>query len=349
MRVAFVPNWRANPYLELLEEALGQEIEVIAPVPPAPYTSWVTKSRAPFDVLHVHWPEGLYQTRSALAAWRRVVLLLPELLAARSAGCRIVWTMHNLYSHDHRYPVLDWIVWKMLASLSNAVIVHCAHAADVLRQRFWRRRDVYVVALGNYIGVHGPCVDRCCARERLGIPEVATVFLHIGLLRPYKGIAELITAYSLVDSSTALLLIAGRSRASAYGQRVVDLADSVGRVRCELGWISDEDVATYLGACDFVVLPYLRVLTSSSVVLAMSYRRPVIAPHRGCLPEYIGTEAGILYDGDDAHGLARALERGTQASPRLLHQMSMYAYRKVQNWTWASVAEVTTRAYRGEL
>jgi glycosyltransferase involved in cell wall biosynthesis len=97
-----------------------------------------------------------------------------------------------------------------------------------------------------------------------------------------------------------------------------------------------------LNAADVLAFPFRRVLTSSSVMLAMSFGRPVIVPRMGCLPELVGEEAGFLYEPGDVAGLAGAIERAAGAD---LPGMGAAAMRRANAYSWRDMAVDTLKVY----
>jgi glycosyltransferase involved in cell wall biosynthesis len=83
-------------------------------------------------------------------------------------------------------------------------------------------------------------------------------------------------------------------------------------------------------------------MSSSSVLAAMSFHRPVIVPALGCLPEWVPSDCGILYDPKDADGLRQAMVSARQMD---LVQMGENAYQHVLGFSWEQVAETTLIAY----
>ena len=80
----------------------------------------------------------------------------------------------------------------------------------------------------------------------------------------------------------------------------------------------NEELQLLFNAADVGVFPFADVLTSGSVITALSFGIPVIVPDIGCLPEVALPQAGIVYDHDDADGLRRAmLEIQEAGHPRL--------------------------------
>ena len=87
--------------------------------------------------------------------------------------------------------------------------------------------------------------------------------------------------------------------------------------------------------------PSERILTSSSVVVGLSYGRPVVAPALGCMAEQIGA-AGVVYPPGD-EGLAGALAAIKLADRG---QMSAAARAIAANLSWDDIGRRTAEVYR---
>ncbi len=87
--------------------------------------------------------------------------------------------------------------------------------------------------------------------------------------------------------------------------------------------------------------PFERILTSSSVVVGLSYGLPVVAPDLGCMGEQIGA-AGVVYPAGD-EGLAQALMDIKQADRA---QMSAAARAIAVGLDWDDIGRRTAEVYR---
>jgi beta-1,4-mannosyltransferase len=89
-------------------------------------------------------------------------------------------------------------------------------------------------------------------------------------------------------------------------------------VRIELtdAVVPDDELQLYFNACDVVALPFRQVLNSGSLLLAMSFGCPVVAPRLGSIPEVACPEGWHGYDPADPGGLAGALARALAAAGR---------------------------------
>jgi glycosyltransferase involved in cell wall biosynthesis len=349
VRVAFFPNsWRRqNPYLNLLEGGLHEVGVHVCPVDvDRPFRWWLKRHLGTIDVLHFHWLHPMYQRHTFRESLIRVLKLGAQLICARRLGYRVVWTMHNIYPHERRNPTLDRWVRLLILAWANAVVVHCRAAEAALEKEFSRRRHVYVAQLGSYAGIYPDTVSRSEARRQLGLADHLTVFLTLGMIRPYKGLPHLIRSFRGVQNPNATLVVAGRAPDTDYLQSsgIAQVHTTDPRVLLRIGWVADSEMQVYHRACDVAVFPFSNVLTSSSVMLALSFGRPVVAPASGCLPELVDPSIGVLYDPSERTGLRDALIRCTEMA---LDTMGERAYEVATSYSWRETAVAVRAAYEG--
>jgi beta-1,4-mannosyltransferase len=346
MRVAFFPNhWRNNPYLDLLEASLCEiGVDVYPTEVDRPYREWSKPHRAEIDVLHFHWLYYMYQSENYRESLIRVLKFAGQLAYAKRLGYRIVWTMHNRYPHERPHPHLDqWGRWLILG-FADAVLVHCGAARSALKGLFGSRSRCHVAPLGNYIGVYPNTATRKQARRQLGIGQQRKVLLHLGYIRGYKGLENLVRSFMEITDDNLTLLIAGTVLDDDCLDRLKQLSGADSRVSLHPGWVPDDRMQLYYRAADLVVCPYERVLTSSACMLALSFGRPVVAPAQGCIPELVTPEAGILYDTEDPQGLHKAILESLAVD---LGRMSKASSKVAKRYTWRATAEVVRAAYAG--
>ena len=82
--------------------------------------------------------------------------------------------------------------------------------------RFGRRQGVVIVPHGHYLGYYPNTVSRGEARAALSLPADAFVFVCLGLLRPYKGLEELLPAFRSLPERDLVLLLAGKPGSKNY-------------------------------------------------------------------------------------------------------------------------------------
>lgn len=286
LRVLMTPDYRRdNPYQELLARAL-EELDVRVSFPRGyrralPLRRMLRQDGALPDVLHLHWLAPYLKGRTAAAKSVHAAKLLLDLVLVRRAGVRLVWTVHNLVGHEQTHPGIELWCRRRLARLADAIIVHDDVARDLVIGRYGAPAGkISVIAHGHYRDVYGPPVPRAEARARLGLPQEGRVFLFFGMIRAYKGLETLVAAWAAAPElhERHVLVIAGEVRDAAYWQSVKRIAETAPNIRLFLGRVPDHQVASLHSAADVVVLPFERMLTSGSLVLAQSFHKTVVLP-----------------------------------------------------------------------
>jgi glycosyltransferase involved in cell wall biosynthesis len=350
MRVLMMPDYRSdNPYQQLLADELRKlGAEVAFPVGYRRYfplwRAW--RSRTGFRVLHIHWLNPYLGGNSLLAQSVFAVRTLIDLTLIRLCRGSVVWTIHNRVSHESRWPRIERWLQRRVASSAEALIVHSSAALKELREDMsLPAGKVSVIPHGHYRCVYGPPIDARTARISLGLPELGRIYLCFGMLRPYKGIERLIGEWQSAQSPNSgdVLVIAGKALDDDFLSDLKALEKACDSVRIRDGFVPVSEVPIYFSAADLVVLPFSRILTSGSLLLAMSYSKPVIAPAFETIKEVLGDADDLLYDPDDALALRRSLERSHLLPLGLLQQKTEMACDRLG---WPSIAQMTLDAYR---
>lgn len=342
------PDVEGNAYLDALASGLeGERVTVRRGSWSAllPLVGPVLSGGRP-DVIHVHWLESLTTGSTRLRTALKGARLLPELLLVKLLGVTLVWTVHNLSSHDGTYPRWER-AWRIVLPnlFFDHLIVHCERAEEMVREayRLDRSTPVTVIPHGNYVGQYPRDVSREQAREAFSLEADSTVFAFFGEIRPYKGVPSFLEAFDRLEDDRARLLVAGPPRTEALRRTIADWAEPRDDAHADLRFIPDGEVARWFEAADAIVLPYRDVLTSGSGVLALSFARPVIVPAIGCLPELVEDGVtGFVYDPGDPDGLERALERALASD---LAGMGRAGYEEMTGRGWDRIAGRTRAVY----
>ncbi len=340
MNVAFLPVY-PNPYQRLLRDALtpqGVTVEFLERLPTA---AWLRGQRGQIDILHFHWLYGLYMAR-----WRtprQVASFLARFRLARRLGYRVVWTAHNILPHHAPLPALHAAIRRLMMREADAVIAHCAAGREELLQRFLRRGPVHVVPIGHYKGLYPITMTRSEARAALGLESDQFVYLALGNIAAYKGLEQFALTFRRVAGEKDVALIAGRNRDAALVEKLRRHSNADPRIRLHAAYIPDEAMQHYLLAADVMVAPFEHILTSSSVIVGLSYGLPVIAPCLGCLPELVGPDAGLVYKAHDDEALALALQEIKRCE---LGPMRVAAQSIADGLGWEAIGRQTAAIYR---
>lgn len=341
----FWPDYTLNnPYQRLMYAAAPGWMSV-APGSLRSAAQALERSGGPV-LFHLHWTApilGKDTTREEAEA--RMVAFLEELDAFRGAGGRLIWTVHNILSHECLHPDVEAALCAAIAARADLIHVHGARVAELVQPHYTLPPERTVVAAhGSYIGHYPATIDRPAARRQLGLPEAARVFLLFGQLRGYKGVSDLLDAFGPLraERPDSHLVIAGKPNASDTA--IFERAAAMPGVMLALGEIPDEMVQLYLTAADAVVLPFTRVLTSGSLYLALSFGRPVVAPRIGLVPDVVrdGIE-GLLYDPDEEGGLRAALGRACRLDAAALAALAAAARARAAACDWSAIGALVSR------
>ncbi len=306
------------------------------------------------DILHLHWLNpfflrgdgGLLEAPLVTA---RMGVSLSLLRTLRAVGTRIVWTAHNLGSHDGKMQWADRFFHGRIGRMCDAIVAHSPHAGDevVRALELEASEKVEVIPHGNYLDIYPNDISRPRARRRLDLSGDRPVLLFVGLIRPYKNLEYLLEIFaSEFDEGEARLLVAGQAMDDALQRRIRRLGEEDPNVALHLEYIPDDDLQVFHNAADAVVLPYRDILTSGSAVMGMSFGRPIVAPKIGTLRDVVGDEGGFLYDPDDSRGLAGALREAVATDREELARIGERNLARARSWSWESVARQTHQLYR---
>jgi glycosyltransferase involved in cell wall biosynthesis len=348
LRSCFLPSWEENPYQELLAQELEKLDVTVSRLPRRTWFLPALLAHPRPDVLHLHSPDHLvvYST-SRTRASIKLLALVGQLVLARQRGIRLAWTAHELSNHERRYPLLDRLCRQAVASLADGIFVHCEAAKQALTARFTVRRvtKIQVIPHGHYAAHYRNDIGRDEARRVLGISPLVLVLLFFGNIREYKGVPELIDAFRRARQADVELVIVGKPFTPALAQCLTRMTAEDTAIRYIPGHVPDDAVQLYMNACDVVVAPFRDVLTSGSVVLAMSFGKPCIVPRIGCLASMMQGAGELTYDPDEPDGLSRAIRAAISRRGELPAQGGRNGA-LARQWTWARMAALTVEVYR---
>jgi glycosyltransferase involved in cell wall biosynthesis len=243
------------------------------------------------DVLVLQWWTG-----AVLHSYRRLAALV------RASGGHVVIEWHEVQdTGEARLPGVTRYVHALMTRMLRRVdghIVHSRYDLELLRRSYQLPEERIAIA------PHGP-YDHHTARTEADtdiVPAARTgdfVFLYFGVIRPYKGVEDLVAAFDLLPPevrAASRLVIVGESW-EGWTAPLDAVAASVNRDRITLvnRYVDDAEVAQHFAAADAVVLPYHRSSSSGPLHIAMSAGLPVIVSEVGGLVEAAGDYVGVSF------------------------------------------------------
>lgn len=297
-RVFNFPGWHDNPYVRILQSEIVARGYEMAGIPDFDEALIELTSPERRGVIHVQWTSPVTEwAMNAVDARRRTDLFLDALFSAQQWGRRIVWTIHNVLPHDTLYPKTNVYLHEQLARLADAIHVISPHTAQIAASAYALPAEKIVeIPHANYDGIYGNPVERSAARAALSVEGAGPAALFFGWIRPYKGLEHLAAATRIAaeERSDLQLLLAGRPQGDVE-EILVSLENGPVPLTKHLKRVLPEDVATWFGAADVLVLPYRAILNSGNMFLAATYSLPIILPDEPHLVAEYGDQAWIRF------------------------------------------------------
>lgn len=149
---------------------------------------------------------------------------------------------------------------------------------------------------------------------RRAAPPGVINLLYFGVIRPFKGVEDLIAALNLLDptGSRFWLTVVGETW-EGWDLPGRLIADSPHRDRITFvnRYVTDAEAAGYFAGADLVVLPYHRSSSSGPLEIAMARGLPVVVTRVGGLVEATADYRGaVLVEPRNPRSLADGIRRG---------------------------------------
>jgi glycosyltransferase involved in cell wall biosynthesis len=185
----------------------------------------------------------------------------------------------------------------------DAVVAHSEHSAARLRDEVGLdTAKVRVIPHGAFDYLTRLPEEKPLPQELAGAE--GPVILSFGLLRPYKGIENLLAAFRQVRG--AELWIVGNPRMDVGPLRELAAAAG-GRVRFLTRFVEDAEIPAIFHRADIVALSYLDAEHSGVLYTGLAFGKPLVLSAVGGFPEVAAAGAARLVPPGDVPALAAAL------------------------------------------
>lgn len=224
----------------------------------------------------------------------------------------------------------------------DAVVAHSEHGAARLRDEVGLAAEqVRVIPHGAFDYLTELPEEKPLPAELEGAE--GPVILSFGLLRPYKGIENLLEAFRQVRG--AELWIVGNPRMDDAPLRTL-AAEAGGRVRFVTRFVDDAEIPAIFRRADLVVLPYLDAEHSGVLYTALAFGKPLLLSAVGGFPEVAETGAARLVPPGDTAALASALEELTGDEAARAELAAAATRAAAGPFSWDETARRTLDLYR---
>lgn len=221
-------------------------------------------------------------------------------LAARLLGARVVIEFHEVLDPgEASMPLVHTyvrLVAPFVVRLAHGYAVHSGQDGKLLQSHYnLGQRPVIVAPVGPLLHYESPSSGE---QKQRTAPEACCNLLFFGLIRPYKGLDDLIRAFDALPESEIAnywLTIVGETwEGWTEPTDLINQSKYRDRITFINRYVSDAEASQFFAGADAVVLPYHRGSASGPLHIAMSYGLPVVVTRVGGLIEAVETYEGTI-------------------------------------------------------
>jgi glycosyltransferase involved in cell wall biosynthesis/2-polyprenyl-3-methyl-5-hydroxy-6-metoxy-1,4-benzoquinol methylase len=329
--VAFFPDYARNPFQSMLMADLPKLGVLPFPLsdPVANATPPSRAGRLDNYLLHVHWSHPiLHAGKDHDEAAQRLERFKANIRDMKARGGKLLWTVHNVFAHEARFPDLETDLARFLVREAEAVHVLTPQTPARTADHYpLPAEKTVLIPHSSYVGRYSESISRVAARARLGFASHDHVFLAFGGLRPYKGLDVLLDAFAkAADADPRLrLVVAGKPQYSAAFDAVAAACEADPRILTMFDSVPDDEVQVYFRAADTVVLPYRSILNSGALHLALTFGRPVVLPDLDSFRTFGGLPYATTFMQGDVGSLHDALLAAREVRGRSVEEAAREA------------------------
>lgn len=356
MKILVFPEDKGNPYQSLLYTPMTAKGAIIKyleqPTGSASINVFLrigqivwNRARG-YSVFHLHWVYAfiprmrLWQTEPFNTVAYYYYLLF--LMTVKALGYKLIWTAHNTLPHELVFRKgRELKARKWLVNLADLVIVHSESSIDEFAKLGIFPKKHITIPHGSYIGVYSNTISQMEARKVLGLSEKKFIYLFLGMIRAYKGLDRLLEAYSKIRTDNATLVIVGVCHNPELRRMLDDRNDE--SILWYDGMVPNQDMQIYFNAADVVVLPFKKITTSGSSLLALSFGKAVIVPAMGDLAK-LPTSVAYLYNTMQTDGLEQAM-LSAMSDKKETEKKGHAALEYAKSLAWPNIAAETLQAF----
>lgn len=253
-----------------------------------------------FDVFHLHWPE-FFIVRSPVRCFFRLSFFALMIIFLKIRKTKIVWTVHNLHPHNNIHPQIYVFVLRFLSNFLDGVTNFSTYSKLLVHNEF-----PFIKCIPSYIIPHALYDYNKCPtaqkinhlKQTLALKDQAKLALFFGRIDHYKDIERLITEFKKLSPKFYQLAIVGPCSNVDLLSHLKAMSSECDNIVILETFFPEEDLASLFSLVDLTILPFKKILNSGSVMLSLSFGKPVLVPALGSIIEaqnVIGKSSVITY------------------------------------------------------
>jgi len=250
------------------------------------------------DVLYYDWIHSFILGKSLPLSWLKSLVFVAEIIYSRYFyRVKIVHTLHNLQNHAGIWLNLESVIYGFFLRQCHQIRVYNEATKVAAVERFdLQPSRIKIIQDLPYHFYYENKYSKKESRKKLNLSNKQFVYLFFGELKPYKGLQNLLRAYTHIAQPNDCLVIAGKSYDADYFASLQALAKPLSNVIFHHRFIEDDEVQVFLNAADVVVLPFVRIDHSGSIDLAMSFGKPIVTLKTATTAQLLAHQLSLLFD-----------------------------------------------------
>lgn len=286
------------------------------------------------DVLHIQWLPFL--------EFSSIELKILKWYHLSCKNTRLFLTVHNVFPHDMPIEKREGYINRFiqLDSCLSGYFVHLySNKEDLIRNYNIKSRKIHVA----YHGIYNPVGYKPVIHHE---PDGKLHIIMYGYQNKYKGADILVNAIKLLPKEylhKVEVVILGKTSNDLLHLVTKDL-ESI-NIHWNPTFVSDEELYDAIGISDLIILPYRAISQSGVLLLALSYRKPIITSD---LPSFKETLKGYKQDwffkSEDSQSLSDLIKRYVDKDIDIQEQVKVIETLN-ELYSWDETARKTLEAY----
>ncbi len=262
-----------NPYMKNLEISLAKQFHIVNSENNKIGVLDLFRHLFRSDVYYFNWIEDLPSLRFGKM---QIIFFALFLIGAKRLKKKIIWTLHNKYSHRIKRNYWTDFMYKSLVKNSDLIITHSESGIEYVQANYPR----YVSKVKYIIHPVEALIPKTTTRE------YKFDFLIWGIIYPYKGIVEFLEfVHRSGNSKTYKILLVGKCLDNDYKGRINQyLSDNI---VYHDRFYELEDIASFANQSKFTLFTYKSesVLSSGALMDSLRMGSVIIGPDIGAFKD----------------------------------------------------------------
>ncbi|MCD4696801.1 MAG: hypothetical protein K8S16_11235 [Bacteroidales bacterium] len=252
------------------------------------------------DFIFFHWVEKLPEKKGGIIQSVMFIILMYVAILLR---IKVIWTMHNKFTHARKYKRFTRFLFKTLLKKSHLILTHSSEGISF-------GESLYTSSENKIKYFPHPVKDR-----RLPAKENKLIDILIwGSIAPYKGIDGFLESWtkSKLENKYRIVIV-GKVSSQDYLEKIVRFKSKNIKIRNE--YISDNQLAKLINDSKAILFTYSKasILSSGALMDSIGYGAQVIGPHVGGFADL--AKLNIVTTFKSFEGLEEILEKQIHNGP----------------------------------